>query len=245
MRLKNKVAIITGGARGIGFAVAQLFSTEGAHLFLWDVKEEGEASAQSIRDEGGEATFMHVDVGDYERISAAAEEVMEKKGRIDILINNAGITRDRTLQKMSTEEWKSVIDINLGGVFNCTQVISKYMRQQGYGKIVSAASNVGLRGNFGQTNYAASKAGIIGMTKTWALELGKYGINVNCVAPGFTETEMTNRIPNHQVEYLQSQIPLQRIAKPMEIAYGYLFLASDEASFVHGICLTMDGGVSR
>lgn len=245
MRLKDKIAIITGGARGIGYAIASIFAREGATSIIWDVLDDGEKAAQRIREAGGKAIFHKMDVTNFQQVEAQSEAIYAEFGKIDILINNAGITRDRTLHKMSQEEWNAVINVNLTGVFNCTQIISKYMRQAGYGKIVSAASNVALRGNFGQTNYAATKAGIIAMTKTWALELGKYGINVNCIAPGFTETEMTNKIPAHQIEFLQTQIPLQRIAQPKEIAHGYLFLASDEASFVHGICLTIDGGVSR
>ncbi|MCI4667753.1 MAG: beta-ketoacyl-ACP reductase [Bacteroidia bacterium] len=245
MRLKDKIAIVTGGARGIGYAIAKLFSEEGATVIIWDVLEDGHSAAEKIREAGGKAQFHKVDVTSMEEVQAKSQAIHDEFGKIDILINNAGITRDRTLHKMSPEEWQQVLDVNLTGVFNCTQTVSKYMRQAGYGKIVSAASNVALRGNFGQTNYAATKAGIVAMTKTWALELGKYGINVNCIAPGFTETDMTNKIPAHQVEYLQTQIPLQRIAKPIEIAYGYLFLSSDESSFVHGICLTIDGGVSR
>ena len=171
--------------------------------------------------------------------------VHQKYGRIDILINNAGITRDRTLEKMSEEEWDAVMEVNLKGVFLCTQAAIPYMKAQEYGRIVSAASNVGLRGNFGQTNYAATKAGVIAMSKTWTVELGKYGITANAVAPGFTSTEMTKKIPEEHMARIRAGIPLGSVAEPIDIAYGYLYLASDEARFVSGICLTIDGGTSR
>lgn len=245
MRLKDKIAIITGGARGIGKAISELFAKEGAIVVIWDLLKEGEETAAGIRAAGGRAVFEQISVTDQQAVEASAKALFELYGRIDILINNAGITRDRTLSKISDEEWHQVIDVNLNGVFYCTRAIVPYMRQNGYGRIVSASSNVALMGNFGQTNYAATKAGIIGMTKTWALELGKYGITVNCIAPGFTETEMTAKIPKDVIESLVNQIPVRKVAKPLDIAYGYLYLASDEASFVSGICLTIDGGVAR
>jgi 3-oxoacyl-[acyl-carrier protein] reductase len=173
------------------------------------------------------------------------EKVHRKYGRIDILINNAGVTRDRSLEKMSEAEWDTVIEVNLKGVFLCAQAVMPYMKAQKYGRIVSAASNVGLRGNFGQTNYAATKAGVIGMTKTWAIELGRYGITANAIAPGFTLTEMTQKIPDEHLAGIKAGIPLGTVAEPVDIAYGYLYLASDEARFVSGICLTIDGGASR
>ncbi len=245
MRLKNKIAIITGGARGIGKAVSTLFAKEGASVIIWDLLDEGTETAKSINDEGGIAEFTKISVTDKAAIEAEAERIHNKYGKIDILINNAGITKDRTLHKMSEAEWDAVIDVNLKGVFLCTQVVSKYMKEAGYGRIVSAASNVGLRGNFGQTNYSATKAGVIAMSKTWTMELGKYGITANALAPGFTLTEMTEQIPKEHLEGLKKQIPLQKAAMPIDIAYGYLYLASDEASYVSGICLTIDGGISR
>ncbi len=245
MRLKDKVAIITGGARGIGKAVSELFTKEGAIVIIWDLLAEGENTAREITKKGGVVGFTKISVTDKAAIEVEAERIYDKYGKIDILINNAGITKDRTLHKMSEAEWDAVIDVNLKGVFLCTQVVSQYMKEAGYGRIVSAASNVGLRGNFGQTNYSATKAGVIAMSKTWTLELGKYGITANAVAPGFTLTEMTEQIPKEHVEKMKSQIPLQKAAIPMDIAYGYLYLASDEASYVSGICLTIDGGISR
>lgn len=245
MRLKNKIALVTGGARGIGKAVSELFAQEGATVIIWDLLDEGTATAEAIQAKGGTATFVKVSVTDRAAVEAGVQEIVTRYGRIDILINNAGITRDRTLHKMSDAEWDAVIEVNLKGVFLCTQAVAPIMREHGYGRIVSAASNVGLRGNFGQTNYAATKAGVIAMAKTWTLELGKYGITANCIAPGFTETDMTAKIPEQQLEIIKAQIPLRKMAQPIDIAYGYLYLASDEAAFVSGICLTIDGGTSR
>ena len=245
MRLKDKIAIVTGGARGIGRAVSELFAREGAVVVILDLLPEGEEVAAGIRASGGRAEFFPVSVTDKPALVDLFEGVNQRYGRIDILINNAGITRDRTLEKMSEEEWGAVVEVNLKGVFLCAQAAIPYMKAQGYGRIVSAASNVGLRGNFGQTNYAATKAGVIAMAKTWTLELGKYGITANAVAPGFTRTEMTEQIPAGHMEAIRASIPLQTVAEPLDIAYGYLYLASDEARFVSGICLTIDGGMSR
>ncbi len=245
MRLANKIAIVTGGARGIGRAVSELFAREGATVIILDLLPQGEEVAEGIRAGGGRAEFFSVSVTDKAALSDLFAAVNQKYGRIDILINNAGITRDRTLEKMSEEEWGAVVEVNLKGVFLCTQAAIPYMKAQGYGRIVSAASNVGLRGNFGQTNYAATKAGVIAMSKTWTLELGKYGITANAVAPGFTRTEMTEQIPAEHMATIRENIPLKTIAEPLDIAYGYLYLASDEARFVSGICLTIDGGMSR
>jgi len=245
MRLKNKVAIVTGGSRGIGKAVSELFAKEGASVIIWDLLEEGEEVSKQIMAGGGVAEFTKISVTDKEAIETEAERIYKKYNKIDILINNAGITKDRTLHKMSEAEWDAVVNVNLKGVFLCTQVVSKYMKEAGYGRIVSAASNVGLRGNFGQTNYSATKAGVIAMSKTWTVELGKYGITANALAPGFTLTEMTEQIPKEHIDGMKAQIPLRKVALPIDIAYGYLYLASDEASFVSGICLTIDGGISR
>lgn len=245
MRLENKVAIVTGAARGIGKAVAELFCKEGCAVEMWDLLEDGEEVAAAIRETGGNATFTKVSVTDKTAVETAMADAFKRHGQIDILINNAGITRDRTLSKMSDEEWHSVIDVNLNGVFYATRAVIPYMREKNYGRIVTAASTVGIRGNYGQTNYVATKAGIIGMTKTWALELGRYGITANCIAPGYTLTEMTKLIPSHIQEQAVKTIPVGKIADPIDIAYGYLYLASDESSFVTGVCLPIDGGTSR
>ncbi|TXD85251.1 glucose 1-dehydrogenase [Subsaximicrobium wynnwilliamsii] len=245
MRLKDKIAIITGGSQGIGKAISELFAKEGATVIIMDVLPKGEEVANEISESGGKAEFHKVSVTDKISVEKLFEQVNSKYGKIDILINNAGITRDRTLEKMSEAEFDAVIEVNLKGVFICTQAVAPYMKANNYGRIVSAASNVGLRGNFGQTNYAATKAGVIAMSKTWTMELGKYGITANAIAPGFTMTDMVDKIPEAQLEAIKGSIPLKTVAQPIDIAYGYLYLASDEARFVSGICLTIDGGTSR
>lgn len=245
MRLKDKVAIVTGGSRGIGRAVAELFAREGGQVIVVDLLPQGKEVVQGIRASGGSAEFHAVSVTDKSGIESLFEQINSKYGKIDILINNAGITRDRTLEKMSEEEWDAVVEVNLKGVFICTQAVAPYMKANNYGRIVSAASNVGLRGNFGQTNYAATKAGVIAMSKTWTMELGKHGITANAIAPGFTMTDMVKKIPQEHLDAIKASIPLKTVAQPIDIAYGYLYLASDEARFVSGICLTIDGGTSR
>ena len=245
MRLANKVAIVTGGARGIGKAISELFAKEGATVYIWDVLEMGQETVEAIQAAGGKAFFTHISVTDKERVESEAKKIFEENGRLDILINNAGILRDKTLLKMSDEEWDASIDVNLKGVFLCTRAVVPYMQQNSYGRIVSASSTSGIRGNFGQTNYAAGKAGIVGMTKTWALELGKYGITANAIAPGYTQTDMTATIPKEIQENIAKQIPVRFLAEPIDIAYGYLYLASEEARFVTGVCLNIDGGTSR
>lgn len=245
MRLNGKIAIVTGAARGIGRAIAELFSKEGATVILIDLLAVGQEVADTITSKGGKAEYHNVSVTDKGAIESLFKDINTRYGRIDILINNAGITRDRTLEKMEEAEWNAVVDVNLKGVFLCTQAAVPYMKSQKYGRIVCAASNVGLRGNFGQTNYAATKAGVIAMVKTWTLELGKYGITANAIAPGFTMTDMLKKIPEEHFSAIKASIPLQTVAQPLDIAYGYLYLASDESRFVSGICLTIDGGSSR
>lgn len=245
MRLTNKTAIVTGGAAGIGAATAELFAKEGATVFIWDTDEAGASLAEACRKQQLDVHFMQVSVADKAAVEAATTKVKELKGRIDILINNAGITRDKTLLKMQEEDWEKVLAVNLTGVFNCTQAVAHHMKEQQYGRIVSASSNVGLRGNYGQTNYVASKSAIIGMTKVWALELGRFGITANCIAPGFIETKMTDSIPEEVKQKMVPLIPAGHWGKPIDIAYGYLYLASDEAAYVNGICLTIDGGSAR
>ena len=245
MRLNEKVALITGGANGIGLATTERFAQEGAKIILWDVSEKGYDVAEGLKKKGTEATFKKVSVSNHDEVQKAVAEAKKHFGRIDILINNAGITRDRTLLKMSKQEWDDVMAVNLTGVFNCTQAVAPIMKEQQYGRIVSASSNVAIRGNFGQTNYVATKSAIIGMTKVWAMELGRYGITVNCIAPGFITTAMTDLMPEEVRKQSISTIPLGKWGVPDDIANGYLYLASDEASFVSGICLTIDGGAAR
>src|SRR5277367_4855236 len=245
MRLKGKIALITGGANGIGLATAERFAREGAKLILWDVSDKGLEVVERLISAGHQAIFKKVSVTDQGDVQAAVGEAHGLYGRIDILINNAGITRDRTLLKMSKQEWDDVIAVNLTGVFNCTQAVAPIMKEQNYGRIVSASSNVAIRGNYGQTNYVATKSAIIGMTKVWAMELGRYGITANCIAPGFIQTAMTDAMPEAVREQSLPFIPLGKWGVPDDIANGYLYLASDEASFVSGICLTIDGGAAR
>lgn len=240
----DKTAIITGGADGIGKAAALRFAREGAKVVIWDYNEEkGQDSIAEIVAAGGKAFFFKVNTADFAAVSAAAEKTHALTGRIDILINNAGITRDSTLKKMSPDQWQQVIDVNLTGVFNCIKAVADYMLVQGSGRIINTSSVVALYGNFGQTNYVAAKAGLIGMTKTLAKELGRKGITVNAVAPGFIATEMVAKMPENVLSSMRDKTPLGRLGKPEEIAAAYAFLASDEAAFINGAVLSVDGGV--
>ena len=245
MRLKDKVAVITGAANGIGRAVAETFAREGARLMLADLMEEElERVAAAIRQNGGEAQTFVCDVTDRSRVERLIAETAAQFGRLDIVVNNAGITADAQLVKMTEEQWDRVIDVNLKGVFNVAQAAARVMKEQGSGVILNASSIVGLYGNFGQTNYAATKWGVNGMTKTWARELGKYGIRVNAVAPGMIATAMTEKMPRHVLDMMAQKTPLGRVGTPQEVANGYLFLASDEASFITGAILSIDGGLT-
>lgn len=241
MRLANKVAIITGGAGGIGLAAVKRFLEEGAKVAIVDFdKQQGEKMEAEL---GENVAFFAVDVSKLADVKEMVEQVVDRFGKIDILINNAGITRDATLVKMSEEDFEKVIQINLNGVYYCTQAVAPHMITQGSGKIISTSSVSGVYGNFGQTNYAATKAAIIGMTKTWAKELGRKGINVNAVAPGFTATPMVEKMPEKVLRQMEGITSLQRLGKPEDIANAYLFLASDEASYITGHVLQVDGGI--
>ncbi|MCL2738662.1 MAG: 3-oxoacyl-ACP reductase FabG [Bacteroidales bacterium] len=245
MILKSKVAIITGGAAGIGKATSIRFAAEGAQVVIWDLnREHGENLVKEITAKGQQAVFAQVNTSQYAEIEAATADVFQKFGKIDILVNNAGITRDSTLKKMTPELWQQVIDVNLTGVFYCTKIVSEYMLQNGYGRIINTSSVVALYGNFGQTNYVATKSGLIGMTKTLARELGRKGITVNAVAPGFIATEMVAAMPENVIEAMKAKIPTARLGLPEEIASAYLFLASDEAAYINGACLSVDGGMT-
>lgn len=251
--LKNKVVIVTGAAAGIGRATAVRFAEEGARIAAWDISDkEAPAVVKDVEAAGGTAVFRTVNVADVSSVEAGVREAIEKWGRIDVLINNAGITRDAQLAKwkdgtlsatMTDEQWDAVIGVNLKGVFNCTRAVVPHMIAGGGGVILSASSVVGLYGNFGQTNYVATKAGVIGMTRTWARELGKYKIRVNAVAPGFIGTEMVRAMPPKVVESMMSHTPLGRLGDPRDIANAYAWLASDQASFVHGTVISVDGGL--
>ncbi|PWK15715.1 3-oxoacyl-ACP reductase FabG [Tumebacillus permanentifrigoris] len=245
MRLVDQVAIITGGASGIGKETALLFAKNGAKLVIADYNEAGgQAALEELRALGTEAEFVKADVSNREDVQTIVDTALNRFGRIDILVNNAGITRDGFLVKMDPAAWDQVISINLTGVFTCTQLVAGVMMQQGAGVILNAASVVGLYGNVGQTNYAAAKAGVIGMTKSWAKELGPKGVRVNAVAPGFIMTAMTDSMPEKVLGLMEEKTPLRRLGQPMDIAKAYLFLASDDASFVNGAVLSVDGGLT-
>jgi 3-oxoacyl-[acyl-carrier protein] reductase len=243
-KLQNKVAIVTGGAKGIGLATVKKFLSEGARVAVWDVDEDG---AQKMMAQLGEPAdklaFYKVNTAKQEETHAAAEAVNTAFGGIDILVNNAGITRDASLKKMTEAQWQQVIDVNLTGVFNCAKAVYPYMATRGGGRILNAASVVAHYGNFGQSNYVATKAGVIGMTKVWAREFGRKGITVNAVAPGFINTDMMSTVPENILDGLRAKTPLGRLGEAEDIANAYAFLASDEAAFVTGTTLCVDGGL--
>ena len=241
MRLKDKVAIVTGAAKGIGFATAQRFAQEGAKVMIADVNPDAVKAAVDLIP-GSEAYVMNVT--DRASIEAAVDQIMQRHGRIDILINNAGITQDARLVKMTEAQFDTVIDVNLKGVFNCTQLVVPHMLAAGKGAVVNASSVVGIYGNFGQTNYSATKFGVIGFTKTWARELGSKGIRVNAVCPGFIATEMVKAMPENILQDIERRSWLGRLGAPEEMANVYLFLASDEASYINGVALEASGGIS-
>ena len=248
MRLKDKVCLITGGEAGIGKATAVKFAAEGAKVIICDVNEEmGRATVTLL---GPGAAFYKVNVADRQAVQAWVDDVIAQYGRVDVLVNNAGILRDNQLvrwkdgqlvKQMPEDEFDLVIAVNLKGVFNCAQAVTPQMIKQDGGVIINASSVVGLDGNFGQTNYVATKAGVIGMTKVWARELGKYHIRVNAVAPGFTATEILAAMPEKVLEGMIARTPLGRMGQPEDVANAYLFLASDEASFISGAVLRVDG----
>ncbi|HNS98647.1 MAG TPA: 3-oxoacyl-ACP reductase FabG [Polyangiaceae bacterium] len=251
--LEDKVVIITGAASGLGRAGALRFAQEGARVAAWDVDENKAKDLKTaIEQAGGKGLFQFVDVSRSESVNKAVDEVVAAWGRVDVLINNAGIVRDSQLVKwkdgqvaaqMADDAFNRVIDVNLRGVFHCTRAVVPEMIRQGGGAIVSTSSVVGLYGNFGQTNYVAAKAGVIGMTKTWARELGKYKIRANVVAPGFIGTEILTSMPPKVLENMVAHTPLGRIGDPKDIAEAYVWLASDAASFVTGAVLSVDGGL--
>lgn len=244
-KLESKIAVITGGADGIGKATAEKFVTEGATVAIWDLNEEkGKQTVKEIEQKGGKASFQKVNTAVYAEVENATKQVVEKYEKLDIIINNAGITRDASLKKMTPEQWQQVIDVNLTGVFNCCKCASDVMVENGYGRIINASSVVALYGNFGQTNYVATKSGLIGMTKTLARELGRKGITVNAVAPGFIATEMVKKMPPEVLKSMEDKVPLKRLGKPEEIAAAYLFLASADAAYINGTVLSVDGGIT-
>ncbi len=240
----GRIVLITGGAGGIGRETGQQFLEKGAHVEIWDMDSEtGNEIVKEWSDDGHKVHFEKVDVTDFEAVKQAMSDLHHRWGKLDVLVNNAGITRDATLNKMSPDEWQQVVDVNLNGVFYCGKAAAEIMREQESGVILNASSVVGVYGNFGQSNYVATKSGVIGLTKTWARELGRKGIRVNAVAPGFIETPMVNTVPDKVLEKLKGQTPLGRLGKPEDIASAYVFLASEQAAFITGTVLQVDGGL--
>ena len=245
MRLRDKVSIITGAGRGIGHATALKFAKEGAKVVVCDRDEKAvHETVKMIKQHDGKAIGFTLDVTDRESIAAMVKAVMEKYGRIDTLVNNAGIVMDAQLKKMTDEQFDTVIDVNLKGTYNCTKAVVDVMLEQNSGVILNASSIVGLYGNFGQTNYAASKFAVIGMVKTWARELGKKGIRANAVCPGFIDTHILSAMPEKIIHAMAAKVPLGRLGKPEEVANVYAFLASDEASYINGAVIEVGGGVT-
>ena len=245
MRLQGKVAIITGSASGIGEATAIKFAREGAKVAVCDINMgEAQRVADAIVEDGGAALAFRIDVTDKASIARMVEGVMAAWGRIDTLVNNAGIVQDAQFKKMSEEQFDRVIDVNLKGVYNCTKAVVDIMLEQHSGCILNASSIVGLYGNFGQTNYAATKFGVIGMVKTWARELGRKGIRANAICPGFVETPILKSMPDKVIKMMEDRVPLGRLARPEEIANTYAWLASDEASYINGAVIEVSGGVT-
>jgi len=251
--LKNKVVIVTGAAAGIGRATARRFASEGARVAAWDVNAAvADELIAELKAAGGDARFDAVNVADGAAVAAAADALIRAWSRIDVLINNAGIVRDAQLIRwrdgevagtMTDEAWEAVIGVNLKGVFNCTRAVVPHMIRIGGGCVLNASSVVGLYGNFGQTNYVATKAGVIGMTRVWARELGRYKIRVNAVAPGFIATEILRSMPEKVIDSMVSRTPLGRMGESDEIGDAYVWLASDQASFVTGAVISVDGGI--
>jgi len=244
MRLKDKVALITGGARGIGRSIAMVFAKEGADIVVADVNLEAAAkTASEIEGLGRKALALELDVTDSAKVEDGVNKILDKFGKVDILVNNAGITKDNLLLRMTQAEWDAVINVNLKGTFNCIKAVSRPMVKQRSGRIISIASIIGLMGNWGQANYAASKAGIIALTKTVAKELASRNINANSVAPGFIQTDMTAKLPENVKSKMMEAIPMAKLGTPEDVANVCLFLASEESSYVTGQTITVDGGM--
>ena len=244
MSLKDKVALVTGAARGIGREIAASFAKEGCDIAAWDINmQETDELARTVEGCGRKFMAQEVDVTDAAKVSEAVNKILDKLGKVDILVNNAGITKDNLLLRMSEAEWDAVIDVNLKGTFNCIKAASKLMIKQRSGKIINIASIIGIIGNAGQANYAASKAGIIALTKTVAKELACRNINVNAVAPGFIQTEMTAKLPEDVKRKMLEAIPLSKFGSPEDVAALCVFLASEEANYITGQTIVIDGGM--
>ncbi len=240
-RFEGRVVIITGAARGIGRATAERFASEGARVVVAD--RDGAAAESTARELGRGAVAVTLDVADAASVNQTIARLLELTQQVDVLINNAGITRDSTLAKTTDEAWDAVIAVNLTGTFNVTRAVAPHMVARGRGAIVNASSIVGLYGNFGQSSYVASKAGVIGLTRVWARELGRKGVRVNCIAPGFIATDMTAAMPQEILDGMKAKTPLGRMGSADDVARAYCFLASDEASFINGQILGVDGGL--
>ena len=244
-RLLGKVSLITGAAQGIGLATAKKFAQEGAKVVVCDIHAEAvNAAVAQCQALGAQVEGHTMDVTQRDQVDAVVAAVLARHGRIDVLVNNAGITQDARLQNMTQAQFDRVIDVNLRGVFHCAQAVANTMVAQGSGVILNASSVVGIYGNFGQTNYAASKFGVIGFTKTWSRELGPKGVRVNAVAPGFIATPILNTIPEKVIAEMAQRVPLRRLGQPEEIANVYAFLASDEASYINGEVIEVSGGMT-
>ncbi|PXX27268.1 SDR family NAD(P)-dependent oxidoreductase [Arenibacter sp. ARW7G5Y1] len=241
-KLEGQLVIVTGGARGIGEGICKVFCNEGATVALWDVLQDGQQTAKVIADSGGKIFYQKVDVTDQESVDRAVAKIIEEYGRIDVLINNAGIIRDRSILKMSREEWDQVMRVNVDSLYITAKSVVPHMKAANYGRIISASSINAFHGAFGQTNYSASKAAIVGFTHSLCREVGKYNITVNAVAPGFIKTEMTDSMPEDVIQAGISMIPVGRIGTPEDMGHAYLFLASKEAGFISGHTLHANGG---
>ncbi len=245
MILKDRVSLITGGARGIGREIALIFAREGSDIVICDINQEAlDAAGKEIESLGRRAEGFVVDVTNLAQVEEMVNKVLDKFQKIDILVNNAGITRDSLIVRMAEKDFDSVVAVNLKGTFNCTKSVSKVMMKQRYGKIISIASIIGIMGNAGQANYAASKAGIIGLTKSVAKELASRNVNVNAIAPGYIETDMTAKLPENVRSQMLSMIPLNRFGKANDVANVALFLASDTSSYITGQVIQIDGGMA-
>ena len=241
-KLEGQLVIVTGGARGIGEGICKVFCNEGATVALWDVLEEGQKTAESIAKDGSKIFYQKVDVSSQESVDKAVAKVISDYGKIDVLINNAGIIRDRSILKMSREEWDQVMHVNVDSLYITAKAVVPHMKTANYGRIISASSVNAFQGAFGQTNYSASKAAIVGFTHSLCREVGKYNITVNAVAPGFIKTEMTDSMPEDVIQAGISMIPVGRIGTPEDMGHAYLFLASKEAGFISGHTLHANGG---
>jgi len=245
MRLEGKVSIITGGAQGIGLATAEKFAAEGARVVICDVNQDVISGVvNEFKQSGIDVDGFKADVTNQADISNMVNLVISRYGQIDCLVNNAGIVRDARMVNMTEEQFDSVIDVNLKGTYNCAKSVFPHMMEQQSGVVLNASSIVGIYGNFGQTNYAASKFGVIGMAKTWAREFGRFGIRVNAVCPGMIKTDILSDIPDKVLENIVSKVPMGRLGAPSEIANTYAFLASDEASYINGAVIEVGGGAT-